>query len=316
MPQKMIFQFAENKHQNKRQSHVAKRHKNKRLKRSIKPRINITRRPRKIHNRHHTGNRTRMKHKNHLIRVCLNRPPRRTRQNNPPHPQRAFRDQINDPKLKAEVRGFIGQEAMHSLEHIAMNQHVRDQGMPVEEMEKDLKVILDLARRLPKRHQLAVTCALEHITAMMADMLLERDDVREDMHETMRPLWVWHAIEETEHKAVAYDVFQQVGGTYAERAFYQLFATAALGVVATWFTGRMVMKDRKHFSVKRAAKGMWRMWGKDGAFSSLIPAWAEYFKPDFHPWDKDNSELIGRFKAQIQQYIAPQYKNGNRRTLQ
>jgi hypothetical protein len=229
---------------------------------------------------------------------------------------RAFRDQINDPKLKAEVRGFIGQEAMHSLEHIAMNQHVRDQGMPVDEMEKDLKVILDLARKLPKRHQLAVTCALEHITAMMADMLLERDDVREDMHESMRPLWVWHAIEETEHKAVAYDVFQQVGGTYAERAFYQLFATAALGVVATWFTGRMVMKDRKHFSVKDAAKGMWRMWGKDGAFSSLIPAWAEYFKPDFHPWDKDNSELIGRFKAQIQQYIAPQYKNGNRRTLQ
>lgn len=229
---------------------------------------------------------------------------------------RAFRDQINDPKLKEDVRGFIGQEAMHSLEHITMNQHVRDQGMPVEEMERDLKVILDLARKLPKRHQLAVTCALEHITAMMADMLLERDDVREDMHESMRPLWVWHAIEETEHKAVAYDVFQQVGGTYAERAFYQLFATAALGVVATWYTGRMVMKDRKHFTVKDSAKGMWRMWGRNGAFSSLIPAWAEYFKPGFHPWDKDNSELIGRFKSQIQQYIAPQYKKGNRRTLQ
>ncbi|HAC28800.1 MAG TPA: metal-dependent hydrolase, partial [Marinobacter hydrocarbonoclasticus] len=39
-------------------------------------------------------------------------------------------------------------------------------------------------------------------------------------------------------------------------------------------------------------------------------------KPGFHPWDKDNSELIGRFKEQIQDYIAPQYKNGNRRTLQ
>lgn len=229
---------------------------------------------------------------------------------------RAFQDQIKDPKLKDDVRGFIGQEAMHSLEHIAVNQHVRDQGMPVEAMEEDLKVILDLARKLPKRHQLAVTCALEHITAMMADMLLERDDVREDMHESMRPLWVWHAIEETEHKAVAYDVFRQVGGTYAERAFYQLFATSALGVVATWFTGRMLMNDRENFSVKGVAKGMWRMWGENGAFSSLIPAWVEYFKPDFHPWDKDNSELIARFKAQIQQYIAPQYQNGNRRTLQ
>ena len=229
---------------------------------------------------------------------------------------RAFRDQIQDKKLKEDVRGFIGQEAMHSLEHIAMNQHVRDQGMPVEEMERDLKVILDVARKLPKRHQLAITCALEHITAMMADMLLERDDIREDMHESMRPLWVWHAIEETEHKAVAYDVFLQAGGTYTERSFYQVFSTVALGIVSTWYTGRMALKDRSHFSVKDAAKGMWRMWGKNGAFSSLIPTWLEYFKPGFHPWDKDNSELIGRFKEQIQDYIAPQYKNGNRRTLQ
>ena len=122
---------------------------------------------------------------------------------------RYYQDQINDPKLKKEVRGFIGQEAMHSLEHKSMNQHVRDQGMPVEELEEHLEVVLGIAKKLPKRHQLAITCALEHMTAMMADMLLERSDVREDMHETMRPLWVWHAIEETEHKAVTYDVGQK-----------------------------------------------------------------------------------------------------------
>ncbi|MBK1872381.1 MULTISPECIES: metal-dependent hydrolase [Marinobacter] len=229
---------------------------------------------------------------------------------------RAYRDQINDPKLKAEVRGFIGQEAMHSLEHMAMNQHVRDQGMPVEELEKHLKVVLDAAKMLPKRHQLAITCALEHMTAMMADMLLERDDVRERMHDTMRPLWAWHAIEETEHKAVAYDVFQEVGGTYAERTFYLVFSTAALGVMASYFTGRMVLSDTKGFSIADTGRGLWRMWGKNGTFSSLIPTWFSYFKPGYHPWDHDNSELIARFKAEIQSYIAPQYQNGNRKTLQ
>lgn len=229
---------------------------------------------------------------------------------------RAFRDQIVDPKLKAEVRGFIGQEAMHSLEHMAMNQHVRDRGMPVDEMEKQLNVVLDVAKLLPKRHQLAITCALEHITAMMADMLLERDDVREGMHETMRPLWAWHAIEETEHKAVAYDVFQQVGGTYAERTFYLVLSTAALGVVASYFTGRMVANDTKGFSITDTGKSLWRMWGKNGTFSSLIPTWFGYFKPGYHPWDNDNSELIARFKAEIQAYIAPEYQNGNRKTLQ
>ncbi|MGB1950500.1 MAG: metal-dependent hydrolase [Marinobacter sp.] len=229
---------------------------------------------------------------------------------------RYYRDQISDPKLKAEVRGFIGQEAMHSLEHDAMNQHVRDRGMPVDELEKHLEVILGITKKLPKRHQLAITCGLEHLTAMMADMLLERSDVREDMHESMRPLWMWHAIEETEHKAVTYDVFQEVGGTYAERAFYLAFSTAALGVVASYFTTRMVLNDRSNFSLKDAAKSVWRMWGKDGTFSSLIPTWLEYFKPGFHPWDHDNSELIARFKEEISAHIAPQYQNGNRRTLQ
>ncbi|WP_203299054.1 metal-dependent hydrolase [Marinobacter sediminum] len=229
---------------------------------------------------------------------------------------RAFRGLLDDSKLKEEVRGFIGQEAMHSLEHIAMNQHVHDQGMPVEDMERDLKVLLDTARRLPKRHQLAVTCALEHVTALLADMLLERDELREDMDKSMRPLWVWHAIEETEHKAVAYDVFQQAGGTYAERTAYLVVSTAFLGLMTTWFAGRMMLNDRKNFSIRSSAKGLWRLWGPKGTFSSLIPAWLEYFKPGFHPWDKDNSELVARFKAEIQQYAAPAYRDGNRRTLQ
>ncbi|MDX1633665.1 MAG: metal-dependent hydrolase [Marinobacter sp.] len=229
---------------------------------------------------------------------------------------RHFRDRITDPAMKEEVRGFIGQEAMHSLEHVAMNQHVRDQGMPVEELEKHLEVVLGIAKKLPKRHQLAITCGLEHLTAMMADMLLERSDVREDMDESMRPIWVWHAIEETEHKGVTFDVFQEVGGTYAERTFYLAFSTAMLGVMATYFTGRMMLNDRRNFSLRDGARGLWRMWGKNGTFSSLIPTWLDYFRPDFHPWQHDNSELIARFKAQIQDYIAPQYRQGNRRTLQ
>ncbi|MAA67040.1 MAG: metal-dependent hydrolase [Alteromonadaceae bacterium] len=229
---------------------------------------------------------------------------------------RAYRDDITDPELKEEMRGFIGQEAMHSLEHKAMNQHVRDQGMPVEALEKHLEVVLNLSKKLPKRHQLAITCGLEHMTAMMADMLLERSDIRDDMHDTMRPLWMWHAIEETEHKAVTYDVFEQVGGTYAERTFYLAFSTAALGVMATYFTTRMMLNDRKNFSLKDSAKGLWRMWGKNGAFSSLIPTWLEYFKPGFHPWQHDNSELIASFKEQISAHIAPQYQKGSNRTLQ
>ena len=229
---------------------------------------------------------------------------------------RHFRGLVTDERLKEEVRGFIGQEAMHSLEHVAMNEHVRRQGMPIEELEAHLEVVLGIVKKLPKRHQLAITCALEHLTAMMADIVLARDDVREDMDESMRPLWVWHAIEETEHKSVAFDVFRQAGGTYAERSFYLVFSTAALGVMASYFTTRMMLNDRQGFSLKGATHGLWQMWGRDGVFSSLIPSWLDYFRPGFHPWDHDNSELVARFKPEIEQYIAPQYRNGNQRTLQ
>jgi len=227
---------------------------------------------------------------------------------------RNYRDQITDPELKKEVRGFIGQEAMHSLEHEKLNQHVRDQGMPVDELEGQLTMLLDFFKKnLPHRHQLAATCGLEHFTAMMADALLERSDVREDMHESMQKIWVWHAVEETEHKGVAYDVFQAVGGTYAERAFYLAFTTAMLGVVTTYFSTRMMWQDRENFTLKDAGKSLWRMWGYNGVFSSMVPTWLEYFKPNYHPWQHDNSELIARFKPQIEGYISPEFRQGNRR---
>lgn len=216
-----------------------------------------------------------------------------------------------DPQTRKEVSGFLGQEAMHSLEHVVMNDHVRQQGMPVTELEDQLRILLSAGQKLPKRHQLVITCALEHITAMMADMLLARDDVREDMHETMQPLWVWHAIEETEHKAVAYDLFQAVGGTYAERAFYQVFSTVMLGIMSSYFASRMMWNDRKNLSIKDTAKGLWRMWGLGGTYSSLIPNWLDYFRPGFHPWEKDNSDLIARFKADITAYAAPKHQNHN-----
>ena len=225
---------------------------------------------------------------------------------------RSHQKQITDKKLKSEIRGFIGQEAMHSLEHVAMNNYVKSLGFPVDSMEKDLEVVLNIVKKFPKRHQLAITCALEHITAMMADMLLERDDVRVNMHESIRPLWVWHAIEETEHKSVAFDVYQECGGNYVERSAYLIMSTIALGIMASWFTGRILIKDRKNLSIKDTLFGLNKMWGIKGTFSSLIPTWFEYFKPGFHPWDDDNSDLIESFKKEIQEYISPEYKYGNR----
>src|SRR5690606_41942592 len=52
------------------------------------------------------------------------------------------------------------------------------------------------------------TCALEHFTAMLAETILEHPEMLEGMDERVLPLWLWHAVEESEHKSVAFDVYQ------------------------------------------------------------------------------------------------------------
>jgi predicted metal-dependent hydrolase len=212
---------------------------------------------------------------------------------------RNVRKQINDKKLQKDISGFIGQEAMHSMEHKNFNEFLKNQKFPVNETEKHLKTLLNTLKRLPKRHQLAITCALEHITAIMAEMILTREDLKEKIDFSMKDLWTWHAIEEIEHKSVAYDVFNKIGGTYQERVFYQILSTATLITFTSYVMTHNYIKNPSKIKLKDILKGIQLTWGMKGAFTSLIPKWLDYFRKDFHPWDHDNSELVKTYSGYV-----------------
>src|SRR5919107_3567466 len=75
---------------------------------------------------------------------------------------KAYRDQITDPVLKEQVKGFIGQEALHGREHRAFNERLQELGYPTRFTDKRVKIGLGLlGKAAPKPHQLAVTAALE-----------------------------------------------------------------------------------------------------------------------------------------------------------
>ena len=128
---------------------------------------------------------------------------------------RAFRHLARDKKHNKAISGFIGQEAMHSLEHDSFNQFLSQSGYQsqVEGGVKLAQIFINGGRKnLSKEEQLAATAALEHITAIMAQWLLSNtNNTIEKIDPTVRNLWLWHAIEETEHKAVAYDVYSVLG---------------------------------------------------------------------------------------------------------
>ena len=228
---------------------------------------------------------------------------------------RYYRDQIDDPEIQKQISGFIGQEAMHSLEHKTFNSYMKEKNLPSDELDAFVGGLLGSVRKvLPKRMQLAGTCALEHITAMLANMLLEEEnsEVRDNMHELMRPLWMWHAIEETEHKGVCYDLYQHVGGNYAERTFALILATSILATVLAYYHTRMQYRNGTLFKVKDVLWGLNMLYGRRGIVTKLIPEWLTYFRPGFHPWDNDNSNLVERWKDEILSHQAEKYKRAKK----
>ena len=221
---------------------------------------------------------------------------------------RAFRDQVQDKKRQQEISGFIGQEAMHSLEHNSFNQMLSEQGYR-EEAEGGQQLAQTLIaqgrKRLSKKHLLAATAGLEHITAILAHRLLTDPEFIEQLDPSVRALWLWHAIEETEHKAVAYDLYQDVSADYRLRVSIFLTATSFLASYTTRYTWAFLKRDGMHRKPLTLAKGMWRLFGYKGLISGTVVDYLQYLRPDFHPWQQDDSHLIAEWRKVLEQH-APQ----------
>ncbi len=144
-----------------------------------------------------------------------------------PQGERFFMDAVRpyretaDPKLRDQIAAFTIQEAVHSREHLVFNSDVAGQGYDFSRIDRYLKVRFDFGRKLPRLDQLCATIALEHFTAILAHALLSDGDDLANAPPELKRMWHWHAIEEIEHKAVAYDTF--------------LFATRHFSPLRRWF---------------------------------------------------------------------------------
>jgi len=211
---------------------------------------------------------------------------------------RNYRNRVTDPGLKQAVIAFIGQEAMHGREHERYNRLLQDSGMPVQDMEQLVVRVLGMARKFtPQSCQLATTLALEHHTAIIADVLLSNPDLLVGSDPAFRRLWQWHSLEETEHKAVAYDVWNEAVGSgrvpYLVRSVVMLYTALAFWTLVAAFSIRMIETDP---STRRQPRGYLDLanflLGKKGMFRASLPAWRGYFKRSFHPWQHDNRQLL------------------------
>lgn len=212
---------------------------------------------------------------------------------------RHFRDRVSDPVLKKEISAFIGQEAFHAREHDAFNRALLQNGVSMERHERIFAIPINLMRRMPQKFQLAATAALEHYTAIIAEQLLRSPDMREKLAPISRAFWEWHALEETEHKAVAFDVYETVSGSYSLRAGTMLLISAVYWPLVLSMSFKMVIDDGRIFNVREVLKGLNIALGRKGFFSTLAPKYLDYLKPGFHPNDHNTDALLAEWHERL-----------------
>lgn len=217
---------------------------------------------------------------------------------------RHYRDRT-PPALQAQISGFLTQEALHTREHLSFNRQIEDGGYNLDRIESYLKAVLGWARTRKPVEQLAATAALEHFTAILAHGLLSDPRHLERAPVEIARLWRWHAAEEIEHKAVAYDTL--------------LFVTRNLSGFRRWGlrTYIMIMSTLLFFHFLRFGLGelfaqdgirSWSTWMKwlhfafvrPGMLRRVMGSYFTYYLPGFHPWRVDDRALTAAADRELQ----------------
>jgi predicted metal-dependent hydrolase len=208
-------------------------------------------------------------------------------------------------KLAEDLKAFVVQEAFHTREHLAFNKLVGDTGYSTTAMTQRTRDVLRPFRSKSALRQLGLTMALEHFTALFAHEVLTRKCRLASAPDYVRALWRWHAMEEIEHKAVAFDTF--VAATihwsstrrYAFRCRVMVDATQVLLSVVARNMNDLFVQDR----LPRLATWLTAIryfFGVNGVLTSMAPAYLAWFRPGFQPWDIDDRALVDQVAQELQ----------------
>jgi uncharacterized protein len=214
---------------------------------------------------------------------------------------REHRDRIHDVELLARIDAFIGQEAAHGTAHRAMNRAVERRLPSARRIDRQLRWVLEVAapRVFDARKRLAVTCALEHFTALLAAQLLEDERHRAAIDSRLTALWLWHAYEEVEHEDVAFDVYVAAGGTAFERRAMMALTTALFLLFMIYFYALLAVDAGRAHRPSTWVRVARFLWVRPGLTRRLIPDYLAYYRRDFHPAQKESGPILERWRERL-----------------
>jgi hypothetical protein len=199
------------------------------------------------------------------------------------------------PKYKAEVQGFVGQEATHRRIHALFNDHLERQGLINAWGPRALKR-QKMMQGVDVRHWLAITAANEHFTAVFAEWMLRNADLLDACEPRLKTMWLWHSAEEAEHKSTAFDLYKALGGDEKWRLrWFRRITVMFLGDVLRQ-TVNNLRRDGTLWKWSTWKSGVAYLFGRRGLLRQSYKPWKAYLNKAFHP-QQQHSELSERWLA-------------------
>ena len=214
------------------------------------------------------------------------------------HSVRNVRERVKDENLQADIAAFIGQEAMHSKAHTEFNDAWRSEDYNLDRFQAWLARQDQQIKKMPFSTQLAITCAFEHFTALLGGYVLRHPEILKTLDDDALKLWVWHAIEEIEHRSVAFNTYQAVYGNQKLRKRVMRGVTTGFASLTFYSYSHLYMQDLWK-SLPKLGGNVMGMYLITKMLIQLLPEYLAYYKDDFNPSEIDYSKEVNYWKNHL-----------------
>ena len=218
---------------------------------------------------------------------------------------------VEDEELKRAIQPFVQQESWHAWAHAVVLEHLAGYGIDSKPFTDSLETWFDkIGSPRPKwpkplqrwwlHRRLAEVAAIEHFTAVLGQWVIQNTGLDyAGADPTMLDLLRWHGAEEVEHRALVYDVFQELSGSYALRCAGMLFVAPSL--LGWWWRGVRFLMEKDPEVEHGPRWSDWlraaRQYRVPGPWMLMVTTPLRYLRPSHHPLHEAPSDLAMQYLA-------------------
>ncbi len=199
----------------------------------------------------------------------------------------------SNKQLKDDVHGFMAQEGNHFQNHRRYNEILKTHYPELANVEDEMTAEYKKFQKKSLRWRLAYTAGFETMTMGMTEWLIEeRRDLFKNADPSVSSLILWHMVEETEHKNVAYDLYQDLYGNYWPRTWGLIYGSLHVAWASRKGYKRMLKRD-----------GLWNSFGSRLRLWKMVsrflikasPAMLRSLVPGYHPSKVKDPNWVSRW---------------------